>query len=293
MLEVIVSQGRIADRSAQTIAGAACAARALEGRYGVKAVTVGRAGPPACDDWSVSLPQAQHTITTLRSAIEDAIVGGRTPVLVANTCSASLGSLPLVAKHHPEAVLLWVDAHGDFNTPRTTDTGYLGGMVLAAACGLWDSGHGAGLRPEQVVLVGARDIDSGEAELLESSGVRVFPPAEATPESVLGAIGGANVWIHVDWDVLEPGFVPADYEVPGGLRPTHLRDIFAAIPPRRILGVELAEFHLPFDHESGRTAISTILDVVAPLLDMRDSDSEANTGNVGHLSECSCSPPCR
>lgn len=44
-------------------------------------------------------------------------------------------------------MVLWIDAHVEFNTPDTTDSGYLGGMVLAAVCGLWGSGHSAGRDP--------------------------------------------------------------------------------------------------------------------------------------------------
>jgi arginase/N-omega-hydroxy-L-arginine amidinohydrolase len=267
MFDLIVSQGRVADRKARTIEGAARTALALERRYGTKGHSIGKASPPADDDWRVSLPQAGETLVGLSRAIASSIEGGNLPVIVANTCSASLASLPIVARDHPDAVVLWIDAHGDFNTPETTDTGYLGGMVLSAACGLWDSGHGAGLRPEQVILIGARDIDQAEGELLRGAGVRIIPPIEATPETVLSAISGARVWIHVDWDVLEPGFVPADYKIPGGMLPAQLRAIFEAVPPAQLVGIELAEFQAPTDDGSSEAALSIILDTVAPLFE--------------------------
>jgi arginase len=267
MFDLIVSQGRVADRTARTIKGAALTARALESRYGAKGHYVGKAAPPADDDWRVSLPQARETLVELGRAIAASIEGGNLLVMVANTCSASLASLPIVARDHPDAVVLWIDAHGDFNTPETTDTGYLGGMVLSAACGLWDSGHNAGLRPAQVVLIGARDIDRAEGELLSEAGVRIIRPTEATPETVLSAIGGARVWIHLDWDVLEPGFVDADYKVPGGMLPSQLRAIFEAIPSAQLAGIELAEFQAPTDDGSSDAALSNILDTVAPLFE--------------------------
>lgn len=250
---------------ARTIVGAARTAQAFERRYGTKGHSIGKAAPPVNDDWRVSLPQARETLVELGRAIEASIENGNIPIMVANTCSASLASLPIVARNHPDAVVLWIDAHGDFNTPATTNTGYLGGMVLSAACGLWDSGHGAGLRPEQVILIGARDIDHAERELLRGAGVRIIPPAEVTPETVISAINGARVWIHVDWDVLEPGFVPADYKIPGGLLPAQLRAIFEAIPPVQLAGFELAEFQAPTDDSSSEAAISIILDTFSPL----------------------------
>ena len=266
MLDIIVCQGRVGDRSEKTIEGAARTAQALERRYGAKACWVGTPTAPARDSWCNSLPRARETLVALREALAASIGNGTLPVMVANTCSASLASLPVVARTFPDAVVLWIDAHGDFNTPDTTNTGYLGGMVLAAACGLWDSGHGAGLRPEQTILVGARDIDVAEGELLREFGVRIIPPTDATPEMLLATIDGANVWIHIDWDVLEPGFVPADYDVPGGLLPAQLRQILAAIPSTRVLGLEVAEFHSSSDEAGSADPIATILDTLSPLL---------------------------
>jgi arginase family enzyme len=267
MFDLIVSRGRVADRKSLTTEGAIRTARALEQHYGVRQKCIGKPAPATDDDWSVSLPQANDTLVDLSRAIAASIEGGAFSAMVAGTCSASLASIPVVSQHYPDAVVLWVDAHGDFNTPGTTQTGYLGGMVLSAVCGLWDSGHGSGLRAEQVILVGTRDIDQAEDELLRQAGVRIVPPNEVTPATILGAIGGAPVWIHIDWDALEPGSVPADYEVPNGISPGQLRAIFEAIEPSQILGVELAEFQPPDDDGASRRALSIILDTVAPLFE--------------------------
>jgi arginase family enzyme len=264
MIDLIVSQGRVADRAARMIEGAARTAQALEHHYGIQGHYVGTPAPAANDDWRDSLPQARQTLEGLREAVTASVKGNNLTVMVANTCSASLASLPVVAHEYPDAVVLYIDGHGDFNTPETTDTGYLGGMVLSAACGLWDSGHGAGLRPEQAILVGARDIDATEREVLKTAGVRVIPPAEASAENILDAVNGSRVWVHIDWDVLEPGSVPADYSVPGGMSPAQIRAIFESIPPDRLLGVELAEFNAPADEDSIDEAVSVILDIVGP-----------------------------
>ncbi|MFE4257329.1 arginase family protein [Streptomyces sp. NPDC056883] len=264
-IDLIVSQGRVADRVPRMIEGAALVARALEERYGLLGRAIGTFAPPADDDWSVSLPQARETLLGLGTAVTESLGAGRLPVLISNTCSASIATLPAVARERPDAVVLYIDAHGDFNTPETTGTGYLGGMVLAAACGLWDSGHGSGLRPGQAVLVGARDIDEPERDLLAQTGVRVIPPAEVTGESILRAVGGAPVWIHIDWDVLDPETaVPAEYVVPGGLFESQIRAVFEAIPRDQLVGVELAEFNAPLDEEISEAAVAAILDMVAP-----------------------------
>lgn len=279
--DLIVSQGHIGDKSAHTLEGAALIAGAIERHYGARAAPVGSAGQPGVGDWRTCLDQAHETLSGLAQAVRSSVKGGNLPLLVANTCSASLASLPVLARYHPDSVVLWIDAHGDFNTPQTTLTGYLGGMVLAAACGLWDSGHGAGLRPEQVILVGARDIDPEENALLKKAGVQVITPQDATPERLLKFIQGSRVWLHVDWDVLEPGFVPADYNVPDGLLPAQLRAIFEALLPTQILGVELAEFHAPADRASRDAALSIILDTIAPLFDTERTARRRTPAEVG------------
>ena len=64
------------------------------------------------------------------------------PVVLAPECSVALTTVPTALRHRPEAKVLWLDAHGDFNTPETRPSGYLGGMSLAGACGRWDAGLG-------------------------------------------------------------------------------------------------------------------------------------------------------
>ncbi|MFS2241333.1 arginase family protein [Microbacterium sp. OR16] len=241
-IELIISQGRVGDRTGGALPGALKTGRALSRMLGVDARVVGTPAAAKDDDWSECLPAATATLHALRDAVRDAFARDATPVLATNTCGASIGTLPTVAEHHPDAVVLWIDAHGDFNTPDTTESGYLGGMVVAAACGLWDSGHGAGLNPAQVVIVGGRDIDPAERLLLDQHGVTVLTPAESSPNRVSEIVAGRDVWIHIDWDVLEPGYIPAAYRVDAGMLPHEVAAIFAAIDPARVLGVELAEF---------------------------------------------------
>lgn len=266
---VIVSQGRVADRTAGALVGARLVGEALGEYLGERPVVVGRPTAPVEDDWSESLPAAEQTLNELRASLGDALDAGDVPVLATNTCAASLATLPEVAARFPEAVVLWIDAHGDFNTPQTTGSGYLGGMVLAAACGLWESGHGAGLDPRQVVLVGARDIDPAERELLDRAGVRILTPAESSPRNVLDVVDGRPVWIHVDWDVLEPGYIPAAYRVPEGLLPHEVAELFAAIPRELVRGVELAEFEAGDPSVPERVSVELIVGAFQHLVHRR------------------------
>ena len=267
-LDLIVTQGRVGDRDAMTAVGTARTARALEERFGLQGSRVGKPAAPARDHWKHSLVEADATLRSLQARVSAALSAGRCPVIVSSTCGASLASLPEFARRHPEATLCWIDAHGDFNTPDTTETGYIGGMVLSAACGLWNSGHGCGLNPEKVVLIGARDIDLAELTLLEQAGVRTIAPADVTPERVADVVGRGPVWIHIDWDVLEPGAVPADYSVRGGLSPERLGAVLSVLSRHSVVGLELAEY-TPAPSDVGQEALSTIIRIVKPLLDPR------------------------
>jgi arginase/N-omega-hydroxy-L-arginine amidinohydrolase len=139
-------------------------------------------------------------------------------------------------------------------------------MVLAAACGLWDSGHGAGIDPKQVVVVGGRDIDPAEGELLAGAGVTVLAPSDSTPERVRELVAGRPVWIHVDWDVLEPGYIPAAYRVGGGLLPHQIAAIFSALPQGSVCGVELAEFEAGDAEVPERVSVELIIETLQHLL---------------------------
>ncbi|MHA3019645.1 arginase family protein [Mycobacterium sp. BMJ-28] len=266
MIDLIVSTGRVADRVDGLGLGALLTGQALERRYGVEARFVGVNAQIEQDDWEKSLPAAATTLSAVQEEVKRSLsVPDRTTLMVASTCPTSLASLPVVAQQIPDVTVLWIDGHADFNTPNTTESGYLGGMVLAAACGLWDSGYGAGISPSRVIVAGARDIDPAEKVLLASAGVSVLGPAEATPDAIRELTGSSDVWIHIDWDVLEPGYIPAEYALPNGLVPVQVREILECIPPKQVRGLELAEF-LPPANETVRThALETILRTIEPI----------------------------
>lgn len=143
---------------------------------------------------------------------------------------------------------MWLDAHGDFNTPETTRSGFLDGMALAMLTGRCWRGLAAtipGFHPvadENVLLAGVRDLDVGERALLEESAVRVLPALDlriggvrAALESALDVLPGraAGVHVQVDLDVLDAGEARAnEFAPPGGLSTAELRDALAAIAAR-------------------------------------------------------------
>jgi arginase len=152
---------------------------------------------------------------------------GGFPLVLAGNCITALGVLASLPAEGTGVV--WLDAHGDLNTPETTRSGFLDGMALAAVLGRCWSGMAAsvhGFEPiaeERVVLVGARDLDPGEAEYLERSRVRLLRPSKARGDDlggVLDALAGRveRIYLHVDLDVHDPAEGSANgFAAPGGL----------------------------------------------------------------------------
>ncbi|MDJ0930705.1 arginase family protein [Breoghania sp.] len=119
--------------------------------------------------------------------------------------------------------------------------------------------------PTNVIFVGARDIDPEEEELINRAGARIIPAGAVASDALAQAVEDRKVWIHIDWDVLEPGYVSADYKVPGGLLPQQLRASLQALPQKQVLGLELAEYQASVDPAEREAEIATILNIVEPL----------------------------
>ncbi len=139
-------------------------------------------------------------------------------------------------------------------------------MVLTGAAGHWDSGLGAGLRLSNVVLVGARDLDPHEKDLIATGQLQIVPPGPGLPGRLAAAVGNREVYVHLDCDVLEPGIVPIEYQVTGGLSLEDLRACAVMLARHKIIGIEIAEFESEW--LDGRPASpDRVVDAIAPLLD--------------------------
>jgi arginase len=201
--------------------------------------------------------------------VADALDAGRTPVLVHADCAIGLTTLPAVHRARPDSRVLWLDAHGDFNTPATSPSGHLGGMALAGACGLWDTGLAdTAVPPRQVVLCGVRDLDDGERELLERNRVTVVGAALETLVYLQNALDGAPTYVHLDPDVLDPGAVPARFPAAGGLSAEKLYDLLDAVADScEVVGLETAAFPAPADGAERERCVDLLAGAVRPLLD--------------------------
>jgi arginase family enzyme len=172
------------------------------------------------------------------------LAAGRTPVTALSRCAVALATLPAIAKHRPDAVVLWFDAHADLNTPENTTTGYLGGLALSGPIGLWNSGLGSGLAEDKAILVGARDIDEPERDVIGSERIGLVPVSRYMADELRQKVAGRPVYVHIDCDVLEPGAVSTDYIVPGGMTLAQLQGCAQALSESEIVGIEVGELEI-------------------------------------------------
>jgi arginase len=258
-LSVTVLRCRTSDRTLGGARGAEALGLALD----PDARLVGTPGEARIANWDADLRDSRGCILEAGGQVEDMLAAGRFPVLTASDCTVCMTTFQAVVRHSPAVRVLWLDAHGDFNTPDTTQSGFLGGMCLAAACGRWDAGLGDGvLDPSRVVMTGVRDLDGGERVELERAGVGTAPP-EALP----GALEGDAVFVHLDLDVLDPSVFPAQFPAPGGLPSEVLRDLLGELAEgSRIVGVEITAFEAPEDEDERDRLAAMIESVVEPLL---------------------------
>jgi arginase len=184
------------------------------------------------------LPAVTKTCETLYREGQNAIEADCLPIFLGGDHSIAVGTVGGVSDDGGTGVL-WVDAHGDFNTPATSPSGNLHGMPLAALLGLGApelvnlGRRGAKLAPDAVLLIGTRDLDSEERKLLRESKVGVYTMREIDERGMATVAQEAlerlnhldRIHVSLDMDSLDPAEAPGvGTPVPGGLtyREAHL-----------------------------------------------------------------------
>lgn len=168
----------------------------------------------------------------IAEAVASVLSSGGYPLLAGGTCSHLIGMLAGLQRHWGATTrigLVWFDAHGDFNTPRTTHSGMLGGMPVAVSAGLchapWREGAGmlASLPTNRILMVDVRNLDPEEAMLIAATDVTI---ARFGPDGSIADIAEAAhrlagtvdlLYLHVDADVLDASEQPSHPTAePGG-----------------------------------------------------------------------------
>jgi arginase len=170
---------------------------------------------PAAD----GMTRTGAVLAALADLVEGAVRSGQRPVALGGDCCQPIAVMAGLARAGIRPLLLWLDAHGDFNTHDTTISGFVGGMPLAMLTGRGrlDLLRAVGLEPMpdgDVVLADARNLDPREAELLAASAVTRVASID---EAIATLPANRPVYVHVDVDVVNGGDLPQTlYPEPGG-----------------------------------------------------------------------------
>jgi arginase len=233
--------------------------------------------PEACpvgENRSKYLEEVRRCCLELRDKVGTALAAGETPLVLGGDHSIAIGSISAQALHARERSLpvglVWVDAHADMNTPESSPSGNIHGMPLAVCLGFGAAslvalaGDRPALEARHVSIVGARDLDRGEREIVRRSGVRVFTMSEIDERGMASCMqealaratdGTAGVHLSFDLDAVDPEYAPGvGTPVAGGLtyREAHLA-CEKASQTGRLLGMDIVELN-PILDESNRTA---------------------------------------
>ena len=265
-VSLAIFRGRVGDRNERGMQGAQIVGRALAARYGLKAHEIGTPAAMPGARWDIELQRAQSGLRALADHVGAAFRSGSRPVTTMGRCACALATLPVVSRSWPDARIFWFDAHGDCNTPESSATGYIGGMVLTGAAGLWDSGLGAGLDLAKVTLVGARDLDPAEAQRIAARRPHCVAAADLAVGELEQSLGDGPVYVHLDCDVLEPGIVPTEYRVPGGLSLRQLQAALAVLARREVVGLEIAEFEGSEPGKAEAACPAELIDALDPVI---------------------------
>ncbi|MCC6621107.1 MAG: arginase [Deltaproteobacteria bacterium] len=224
------------------------------------------------------LAEIAQACRSLADRVDKNLGLGRFPIVLGGDHSVAVGTVSGIARYHrrlgQRIGCVWVDAHTDMNTPDTSPSGNVHGMPLAALIGhgppelVGIAGDTPALDPKNVCIIGARDIDETEKDLVRRSGVRVYTMSElddrGTAVCVREAIarasdGTSGVHLSFDLDGVDPEHAPGvGTPVPGGLelRESHLICEKLA-QTGKLVGLELVELNPVLDtqNRTGQLAV--------------------------------------
>lgn len=167
------------------------------------------ASPGATEDGVKHAGALAANLAAVRAALAEA--GDLTPVVAGGDCGVELAPVEAaICRHGERLAVVWLDAHGDLNTPASSPSGAFHGMVLRALLG---EGPGSlrpsqPLAPQQIVLAGVRALDPAERDFVRRHRIRLAGAADlGTPAALVEAVaatGARAIYLHVDLDVLDP-----------------------------------------------------------------------------------------
>ncbi|MBY0122844.1 arginase [Bacillus sp. S/N-304-OC-R1] len=206
----------------------------------------------------------------LAKEVDQAIQDQAFPLVLGGDHSIAIGTLAGVSKHYKNLGVIWYDAHGDLNTAETSPSGNIHGMPLAVSLGMGHplltnvSGYAPKVKPENIVIIGARSLDEGEKVLIKELGIKVYTMHEIdrlgmtkVMEETINYLKEKTDGVHLslDLDGLDPHDAPGvGTPVNGGIsyRESHLAMEMLA-EAELITSAEFVEVN-PILDEKNRTA---------------------------------------
>lgn len=218
--------------------------------------------------------------TQLAARVDEIICEGSFPLILGGDHSIAIGTLAGVSKHYESLGVIWYDAHGDLNTEATSPSGNIHGMPLAVSIGLGHPdlvnlhGYSPKIKPENIVIIGARSLDEGEKVLIRDKGIKVFSMHEIdrlgmtkVMEQSIEYLRDKTDGIHLSLDL--DGVDPA--EAPGVGTPV-------------IGGISYRESHLAMEMLAESELITSAEFVeVNPVLDERNKTAIVAVALMGSL----------
>lgn len=159
----------------------------------------------------------------LAKRVDEVVSAGSFPLVLGGDHSIAIGTLSGVAKHYQNLGVIWYDAHGDLNTAETSPSGNIHGMPLAISIGIGHptlteiAGYCPKIKPENIVIIGARALDDGEKVLIKEKGIKVYTMHEVdrlgmtkVMEETIDYLKDKTDGVHLslDLDGLDPNDAP-------------------------------------------------------------------------------------
>ncbi len=227
-----------------------------------------------------NLKQVVEANQRLSEMVDQEVTKGHFPLIFGGDHSIAIGSLAGISKHYDNLGVIWYDAHGDLNSSETSPSGNIHGMPLAVSLGIGDDKLTAigdyvpKVKPENIVIIGARSLDLGERELIRNKGIQVYTMHEidrlgmpAVMEEAIGYLQNRTDGVHLslDLDGLDPS------EAPGVGTPV-------------IGGITYRESHLAMEmlEESSMLTSAEFVEV-NPILDEKNKTATVAVGLMGSL----------
>jgi arginase len=233
------------------------------------------------DESARYLEPIYHVCNRLRLRVRRALDQGDIPVVLGGDHSIAIGTVSGVSEHFRQkdqtVGLIWVDAHGDMNTPQSSPSGNIHGMPLATVLGLGHpklvemGGFSPKVQKANVVLIGIRDVDDNERKIIRESGIRAYTMRDVDERGIgpimmeaieLASDGTAGFHMSFDLDSMDPRDVPGTgTPVKGGLdwREANLLMEMAS-DSGKMQSLEITELNpiLDIQNQSGEVAVDVI-----------------------------------